>query len=47
MIQVQVAKSELGNAKLCAQAIKLVGHYEKYPEYRTQQCIGAFGETLW
>ncbi|WP_249409226.1 hypothetical protein [Acinetobacter sp. SFB] len=46
MIQVQAAKAELENAKLCAQAIKLIGHCERYPEYSTQQCIGAFGEAL-
>ena len=47
IIQVQVAKAELESAKLRAQAIQLVGQAAKdYPEYRKQEFIGAFGESL-
>lgn len=46
-IAIETAKSELESAQLRAQAIKVIGETAKqYPEYRTQEFIGAFGEAL-
>lgn len=47
MIQVEQARAELDSAQLRAEAIKTIGiASQKYPEYRTQEFIGAFGEAL-
>ena len=47
MIQVQTAKAELESAKYRAEAIETIGKAAKnYPEYRTQEFIGAFGDAL-
>ena len=47
MIQVETAKAELESAKYRAEAIETIGKAAKsYPEYRTQEFIGAFGEAL-
>lgn len=47
MIQVEQARAELDSAQLRADAIKTIGiASQKYPEYRTQEFIGAFGEAL-
>ena len=47
MIQVEQARAELESAELRAEAIKTIGiASQKYPEYRTQEFIGAFGEAL-
>lgn len=46
-IQIEQAKAELESAKLRAEAIEIVGEASKqYPEYRTQEFIGAFGEAI-
>jgi regulator of protease activity HflC (stomatin/prohibitin superfamily) len=46
-IQIEQAKAELESAKLRAEAIQIVGQASKdYPEYRTQEFIGAFGEAV-
>jgi regulator of protease activity HflC (stomatin/prohibitin superfamily) len=46
-IQIEQAKAELESAKLRAQAIEIVGQASKdFPEYRTQEFIGAFGEAV-
>ncbi len=46
-IQIEQAKAELESAKLRAEAIAIVGEAsKKYPEYRTQEFIGAFGEAI-
>lgn len=46
-IQIEQAKAELESAKLRAEAISIVGEASKmYPEYRTQEFIGAFGEAI-
>lgn len=46
-IQIEQAKAELESAKLRAEAIKIVGQASKdFPEYRTQEFIGAFGEAI-
>jgi regulator of protease activity HflC (stomatin/prohibitin superfamily) len=46
-IQIEQAKAELESAKLRAEAIAIVGEAsQKYPEYRTQEFIGAFGEAI-
>ena len=47
MIQVEQARAELDSAQLRADAIKTIGvASQKYPDYRTQEFIGAFGEAL-
>ena len=47
MIQVEQARAELDSAQLRAEAIKTIGiASQKYPEYRTQEFIGAFGDAL-
>lgn len=47
MIQVEQARAELESATLRAQAIKTIGvAAQKYPEYRQQEFVGAFGEAL-
>ena len=47
MIQVEQAKAEKESAILRAEAIAIVGQAAKdYPEYRTQEYIGAFAEAL-
>ncbi len=46
-IQIEQAKAELESAKLRSEAISIVGEAsKKYPEYRTQEFIGAFGEAI-
>lgn len=46
-IQIEQAKAELESAKLRADAIAIVGKASKeYPEYRTQEFIGAFAEAM-
>ena len=46
-IQIEQARGELEAAKLRAEAIAIVGEAaKKYPEYRTQELYGAFGEAL-
>lgn len=46
-IQIEQAKAELESAKLRAQAIEIVGRASKdFPEYRTQEFIGAFAEAI-
>jgi len=46
-IQVEQARAELEAAKLRAEAIVLIGEAaKKYPEYRTQEFIGAFAEAI-
>lgn len=46
-IQIEQAKAELESAKLRAEAIAIVGEAsKKFPEYRTQEFIGAFGEAI-
>ena len=46
-IQVEQAKAEKEAATLRAEAIAIIGKAAKeYPEYRTQEYIGAFAEAL-
>jgi len=46
-IQIEQAKAELESAKLRAEAISIVGKASKeFPEYRTQEFIGAFAEAI-
>lgn len=46
-IQIEQAKGEVESAKLRAEAIELVGKAAKeYPEYRTQEFIGAFAHAM-
>lgn len=46
-IQVEQAKAELESAKYRAEAISVIGKAaQDYPEYRTQEYIGAFAEAL-
>lgn len=46
-IIIETAKAEVEAAKLRAQAIEAVGEAaQKYPEYRTQEFIGAFAEAI-
>lgn len=46
-IQIEQAKAELESAKLRAEAIEIMGEAaQKYPEYRTQEFIGAFAEAI-
>jgi len=46
-IAIEQAKAEMESAKLRAQAIEIVGEASKrYPEYRTQEFIGAFGDAI-
>ncbi|AMV34558.1 hypothetical protein VN12_20710 [Pirellula sp. SH-Sr6A] len=46
-IQIEQAKAELESAKLRAEAIAIVGEAsKKYPEYRTQEFIGAFADAV-
>ncbi len=46
-IAIETAKAEVESAKLRAEAIKIVGEATKqYPEYRTQEFIGAFAEAM-
>jgi len=46
-IQIEQARAELESAKLRAEAIAIVGKASKeFPEYRTQEFIGAFGEAI-
>lgn len=46
-IQIEQAKAELEAAKLRAEAIAIVGEAsQQYPEYRTQEFIGAFWEAI-
>jgi hypothetical protein len=46
-IQVEQARGELEASKMRAQAIAVIGEAaQKYPEYRQQEFMGAFGEAL-
>ena len=46
-IQIEQARGELEASKLRAEAIKIMGEAaQKYPEYRAQEFMGAFGEAL-
>lgn len=46
-VMIEQAKAELESAKHRAEAIKIVGQASKdYPEYRTQEFIGAFGDAI-
>lgn len=46
-IMIETAKAEVEAAKLRAEAIEAVGEaVQKYPEYRVQEFIAAFGEAL-
>ena len=46
-IQIEQAKAELESAKVRAEAIEIVGKAsQEFPEYRTQEFIGAFAEAL-
>ena len=46
-IMIETAKAELESSKLRAQAIETVGAMsQKYPEYRQQEFIAAFGEAI-
>lgn len=46
-ILVHQAKAELESAKIRSEAIAIVGEAaKKYPEYRTQEFIGAFSEAM-
>lgn len=46
-ILIETAKAEVEAAKLRAEAIQIVGESaQKYPEYRLQEFMGAFGEAL-
>ena len=46
-IAIEQAKAELESAKLRSEAIKIVGQASKeFPEYRTQEFIGAFGDAI-
>lgn len=46
-ILIEQAKAEVEAAKLRAEAIEIVGESaQKYPEYRLQEFLGAFGEAL-
>lgn len=46
-VLVEQAQAELDSASLRAEAIQIVGEAaQKYPEYRMQEFIGAFGEAL-
>lgn len=46
-ILIEQARAEKDAAQLQADAIKIMGEAaQKYPEYRTQEFIGAFGEAL-
>lgn len=46
-VQVEQARGELESSKLRAEAIEIIGRAAKeYPEYRTQEFIGSFGEAL-
>lgn len=47
LIMIETAKAELEAAKIRAEAIEAVGAAaQKYPEYRTQEFIAAFGEAI-
>ncbi|WIF21975.1 protease [Shewanella phage vB_SbaS_Y11] len=47
MIQIEQARAELESSELRAKAIKTIGvAAQKYPEYRHQEFVGAFGEAL-
>ena len=46
-VAVEQAKAEVESAKLRAEAITIVGKATKdFPEYRTQEFIGAFAEAM-
>ena len=46
-IMIETAKAEKESAQLKADAIKILGETaQKYPEYRNQEFINAFGEAL-
>ena len=46
-IAVEQAKAEVESAKLRAEAIEIVGlASQKFPEYRTQEFIGAFADAM-
>lgn len=47
LVLIETAKAEVEAATLRAQAIEAVGAAaQKYPEYRTQEFIAAFGEAI-
>lgn len=47
MIQIEQARAEKESALLRSEAIAIMGKTaKKYPEYREQEFIGAFGEAL-
>lgn len=47
MVMIETAKAELEAAKLRAEAIATIGEMaQKYPEYRHQEFIAAFGEAI-
>jgi len=46
-VMIETAKAEVEAAELRARAIELVGEAaQKYPEYREQEFIAAFGEAI-
>ena len=46
-IMIEQARAEVEASKLRAQAIEAVGEaVQKYPEYRLQEFIGAFGDAM-
>ncbi len=46
-IMIEQAKAEVESAKLRAEAIRIEGEMaQQFPEYRTQQFIGAFAEAM-
>lgn len=46
-IQIEQARGELEASKLRAEAIQIMGEAaQKYPEYRQQEFMAAFGEAL-
>ena len=46
-IQIEQARGELEASKLRAEAIQIMGEAaQKYPEYRAQEFMSAFGEAL-
>lgn len=46
-VLIEQARAEMESAQLRADAIEIIGEMaKKYPEYREQEFIGAFGEAL-
>ena len=47
LILIETARAEMESAKLRAEAIMTIGEVaKKYPEYRQQEFLGAFGEAI-